>query len=303
MESIQYLLHQQINREKWDNCISKSANGLIYAQSFYLNAMAANWDAIVLNDYEAVMPLTWKKKWGIAYLYQPAFTAALGVFGKNISADLMNKFLAAVPARFKYWDIYFNYGNCIKLKDFELYERKNYILLLNTSYETLFNNFNNSTQRNIKKFEQFKGVIKKDIPVGEVVALSKEQSSRFSKLNTDDFEKITSVYNLLHQQGAAITYGIYSNQQLVASAAFFIHQTRAYYILVGNHPDGKNIGASHALINAFIKDHAGQNLILDFEGSDIHSLAFFYSSFGAAEEKYCGIKLNRLPKLIKLLKK
>ena len=92
-------------------------------------------------------------------------------------------------------------------------------------------------------------------------------------------------------------------QNFLASAAFFIFQNRAYYILVGNHPNGKTVGASHALINAFIKDHAGRNLILDFEGSDIHSLAFFYSSFGATEEKYCGIKLNRLPGLLKLLKK
>ena len=46
--------------------------------------------------------------------------------------------------------------------------------------------------------------------------------------------------------------------------------------MVGNHPDGKTIGASHALIDAFIKDHADQNFILDFEGSDIRNLAFFY---------------------------
>jgi hypothetical protein len=72
---------------------------------------------------------------------------------------------------------------------------------------------------------------------------------------------------------------------------------------VGNHPNGKTIGASHALIDAFIKDHAGQNLLLDFEGSDIRNLAFFYSSFGAGEEKYTGIKMNRLPRLLQLFKK
>ncbi|MEI9956106.1 MAG: hypothetical protein WDM90_07350 [Ferruginibacter sp.] len=43
---------------------------LIYAQSFYLDAMAANWDAIVFNDYEAVMPLTWKKEMG-DYVFVP----------------------------------------------------------------------------------------------------------------------------------------------------------------------------------------------------------------------------------------
>jgi len=72
--------------------------------------------------------------------------------------------------------------------------------------------------------------------------------------------------------------------------------------MVGNHPDGKTIGASHYLIDRFIADYAGQNLILDFEGSDISSLAFFYSSFGAKEEKYSAIKLNKLPWYIKWMK-
>jgi hypothetical protein len=71
---------------------------------------------------------------------------------------------------------------------------------------------------------------------------------------------------------------------------------------VGNNPNGRTLGASHSLIDAFIKDHAGQNLLLDFEGSDVRNLAFFYSSFGATEEKYAAIKLNKLSWYIKWMK-
>jgi len=303
MESIQYLLHEQIDKKKWDACIGNAGNSLIYGYSFYLDAMTKQWDALVFNDYEVVMPLTYNKKYGIYYLYQPPFTAALGVFGKNISAELLNKFLLAIPAKFKYWDIYLNHGNYFELKGFELYQRMNYVLPLNKSYSDLHAAFRSSTQRNIKKFAQLKGEIKKDIPIKDIVALSAEQSQAFSKLADDDFKRISGLYKLLYKEDNAITYGAYINEQLVASAAFFFSGQRAYYILVGNQPDGKTAGASHALINAFIEDHARKDLTLDFEGSDIHSLAFFYSSFGAMEEKLCGIKLNRLPKLVKLFKK
>jgi hypothetical protein len=303
MERIQYILQGEINKKKWDDCISNADNGLVYAYSYYLDAMARQWDALVLNDYDAVMPLTYNKKYGIYYLYQPPFAAALGVFGNNISAGLLNEFLLAIPEKFKYWDIYLNHGNYFQLQGFQLYERMNFVLQLNAPYDTIFSNFKTSTQRNIKKFEQLKGGVKKDIPVNDVVALSKQQTQSFAKLTATDYENITALYHLLYKEGRAITYGAYSNGQLVASAAFFFSHQRAYYILVGNHPNGKTTGASHALINAFIKDHAGKGILLDFEGSDIHSLAFFYSSFGATEEKYCGIKLNRLPKLIRLLKR
>jgi hypothetical protein len=109
--------------------------------------------------------------------------------------------------------------------------------------------------------------------------------------------------SLLNETNQVKNYGAFSNKgELVSSATFLFSNKRAYYILVGNHPNGRTLGASHALIDAFIKDHAGNELILDFEGSDIRNLAFFYTSFGANEEKYAAIKLNRLPWWIKWLK-
>jgi len=84
---------------------------------------------------------------------------------------------------------------------------------------------------------------------------------------------------------------------------FFYSHDRAYYILVGNHPEGRNLGASHGLIDAFIKDHAGKKLVFDFEGSDIEGLAQFYRGFGAVEEKYPAIRLNRLPWWMRWLKR
>ena len=93
-----------------------------------------------------------------------------------------------------------------------------------------------------------------------------------------------------------------SQNRLLASCIFFFSHNRAYYILVGNHPDGRTLGASHALIDAFIKDYAGSEMILDFEGSDIRNLAFFYSGFGAKEEIYPALKINRLPWYVRLFK-
>lgn len=301
---IRFVSYQQIDKLKWDARIDAAANGLVYAYSFYLDAMAKHWDALVLDDYEAVMPLTWNKKYGIFYLYQPFFVASLGVFGNNISATLVNDFLNAIPAKFSYCDIYLNQANRFKLTNFNLYERVNFVLPLNYPYEKLYNNFRDNIKRNIKKATQLNCVIKKDISVDTVIALAMEQSKKFSPVTLDDYVHFKNVYQHLQQQQKAVTYGVYTtNDELVASGVFFFSHRRAYYILVGNHPNGKTIGASHALINAFIKDNAEQDLLLDFEGSDIPNLAFFYSSFGATEEKFAGLKLNRLPFWMKWFKR
>ena len=266
--------------------------------------MASQWDALVLNDYEFVMPLTWKRKYGINYLYQPFLTAQLGVFGNNITAELLESFLQAIPSQFRYWHFYLNQHNNFKLKNFHLYQRKNYTLNLDKAYEELYNNYRENIQRNIRKAQQLGCTTVKDFDVQKVIELAVDQMKTYTKESSENTERFIKLYKYLHSNRQAITYGILNvKKELVASCVFIFSHNRAYYILVGNHPDGRTIGASHALIDAFIKDNAGKKLLLDFEGSDIRNLAFFYSSFGASEEMYAGIKLNKLPFYLKWMKK
>src|SRR6185369_10170077 len=148
---IKYLQHTEIDKAKWDACITNAPNGLIYGYSFYLDCMATHWDALVLEDYEAVMPLTWNKKYGFYYMYQPAFTASLGVFGKNLAREIVADFISMFPTKFKLIEISLNTGNIIgDSKPFSLL-RSNYILHLNNSYEELYKTYRDNHKRNIKK--------------------------------------------------------------------------------------------------------------------------------------------------------
>jgi hypothetical protein len=293
---IRYLPQHEIDRSKWDNCIHNARNGLVYAYSHYLACMAKSWDALVLNDYEAVMPLTWNKKYGFHYLYQPAFTASLGIFGNDLTDSLIGDFINAIPKKFKLIEIALNHGNVFSVPSGVDLLRNNYILSLNNDYHSLYSSYNENIRRNIKKAQQYGCILKKDIPVSDIIDLSKPVLQKQTNVTDEDYENFGSVYGFLRQQNKAITYGVYSNSnELIASCAYFFSHNRAYYILVGNHPNGKTLGASHYLIDRFIYDHAGQELMLDFEGSDMRNLAFFYSSFGAQLEVYPFLKINRLP--------
>lgn len=301
--TIRYLTHQQLDFTKWDHCIATAPNGLIYGYSWWLDLMARQWDALVYNDYEAVMPLTWHKKLGIAYLYQPFLTAQLGIFGQDINAALVNSFLQAIPSRFRYWDIYLNHQNMFTVQDFELYQRKNFVLGLDRSYEDLYMGYRDNIRRNVRKAEQLGCKPVLDFDVEQMIVLAVEQMRVYSKESADNTSRFRRLYHYLHNRQQAITYGILSpRDELIASCVFVFSHNRAYYLLVGNHPDGRTIGASHMLIDAFIKDHAQKKMVLDFEGSDIASLAFFYSSFGAVEENYAALRENRLPFFLKWVK-
>jgi hypothetical protein len=304
MQQIKYISHADIDKQKWDDCVQHATNGLIYAYSWYLDAMADNWDALVLNDYDAIMPLTRNKKYGVHYLFQPYFCASLGIFSKNqITPVVTEAFLKKIPKRFRYIDIYLNYNNLFPVEGFQLTERLNFILSLNNSYAEIAEQYRTNLKRNIRKAEQSGLIAKQNIPVEDIISLAKETMQRVSAISDEQLDRFKKLFSVAKEKQLAETLGIYNNNdQLLASAVFLHSHKRWYYILVGNHPNGKTLGASHYLIDRFIAIHAGTDTLLDFEGSDIRNLAFFYSSYGATEERYPALRMNRLPKLLKWLK-
>ena len=61
--NIQYVDHHQIDPAKWDCAVLQSPHPLVYGLFNYLNAVCdTQWDALIYNDYEAVFPLPFKKK-------------------------------------------------------------------------------------------------------------------------------------------------------------------------------------------------------------------------------------------------
>ncbi len=300
---IQYISHAGIDKQKWDNCIRQAENGLIYAYSFYLDCMARNWDALVLNDYEAVMPVTWKKKWGIHYLYQPFLTAQLGLFGNTLTADLCSQFIHAIPARFRLVEISLNSKNRFDLNGIPLMLRSNYVLRLEDRYEEISGRYNNNTKRNFRKAQQQDFYFQKDVEVEKLIRLATAHMKKSGAAIKDNLHRFRKLYAVLKEKNMAATYGIMSGSgELLASCVFFFSHQRAYYILVGNSHSGRYTGASAALIDEFIRMHAGKNILLDFEGSDIPGLANFYRGFGAQPEPYPALRQNRLPFFLKWLR-
>jgi hypothetical protein len=293
---IVYLRHRQIDKIKWDECIDRSANGLVYALSVYLDHMSPEWDALILEDYKAVFPLPWRKKWGIRYIYQPTLVAQLGLFGNELTTELLDDFLAAIPAKFRYIDLPLNHANHSVSSN--CYTRKNFILALNKDYTDNYNGYAKNVKRNILKAERQNCTIDRTIPYKEVAL--------FAKAHIHDDKglvQFSKLYGSFAKQNKAICYGVTCGGNLLAAAAFFFYKHRSYYILAGNHEESRSRGASHFLVDNFIRDHSSSELQLDFEGSDVEGVAQFYAGFGASNESYTAIRWNRLPAVLRWLKK
>lgn len=306
---IAYLTYQQINKSKWDACINKSINKLIYAESFYLDNIAENWDGIVWNDYEAVMPLIWKKKFGIKYLYQPAFFQQAGIFfSKQLSIEVLQAFITTASQHFKFGEFTLNYLNLSLHQDgfFTLKKRNNFIFELGKSYDTIFNEYSLYIKQRLKRVEKFQlqysasNDHKKAINIYK--KLYKERLTDFKKKDYDNFENICNYYFNLNRLFVREVWTTDGNTML-ACVVLLKDENRLYNIASSIFPEGKKMLANYFLYDNIIREFADENIILDFEGSDVPGIAYFYKNWASANQPYPFIKWNLLPAPVKLIKR
>lgn len=278
---IQYLLNKNIDLVKYDACISKSFNSRIYAFSWYLNCVTDSWDVLILNNYEAVMPLPKRKKYGVNYIYQVPWIQQLGVFSEiKIDKFTIAKFLTKIPKKFVLVDYFFNSENTIDNKYIK--QRANYILYLNKDFETIKSNYNKNRKRiSNKNLDDFK--LNKDSDIGVFFKFYKKQNFNF-KMHKDSFEKLK---NLLKSENKTVNlWTVSHNNELISGVVWLKDKHRITYLLPVANEVAKNNNIPTFLINELIKQHQNTNYILDFEGSMIDGVAQFYKSFGAEKEIY-----------------
>ncbi len=277
-----YFKRDQIDLSKYNNCIKSALNSRIYAYSWYLDIVADNWDVLVLNDYEAVMPLSWRSKYFIKYIYPPAFTQQLGVFSKNkIDSSLINEFINSVPKKFKKVTIQFNSSNDLSFLNAQ--KRVNYILPLDKTYEEILNGFNKNRKRDLKKAINSNYKINENITSEDFFDFYLNESKNY-ELNKN---QITTIKALLSSNNKAVfIWGIRDNERLVASLVWLKDDNRITYLLPIATMQAKENGLPTLLISNLIDKYKNSELIFDFEGSMIGGVADFYRSFGVIKEDY-----------------
>ena len=297
---ITYLKHTEIDKHKWDACIAKASNSLVYAYSWYLDVVSPNWDALVLNDYEAIMPITHRRKYFISYLFQPFFTQQLGVFSRLETPDfIVQKFIDAIPSKYKFIDINFNEDNNAK----GLIEKKNFILPIDETYADLFAAYKGQAKRNIKKAKE-QNLYLQVLPYKQSVDFYVKHKGAATKgVTAKDYLMLKQLYKICNKQNMLLSMGVFSKQfGLVATGVFIINEDRVIFHLGTSDSKGKEIGAMHFLMDGVIAQLAGKNSFIDFEGSEKEGIARFYKSFGAFKRPYFKYKINTLPKILAWLK-
>lgn len=298
---IRHFSQGNIDRIKWDRCISNSKQKLIYGYSWYLDLVSPGWEGLVEDDYKAVMPLTIKRKWGFNYLYQPLYTQQLGVYsGMTPDLNRSTRFFEAIPSEIRYIDYSVNNLHQLDNFPFKTSLRVNYELKLNHPFQKIASGFTENTRRNIKKSLPYIDV-DEDLSISEFVKFKRKQNK--GQHPPEFYEWLNIFIEKIMRRGKGFIVGGRMADELVAAAFFLMCGNRIYYLVPVSDRMGKKHRAMFAILDYIIEKYADTGLILDFEGSGIEGIARFFAGFGAQKLNYYHVAANKLPFLIKAFKK
>ena len=292
---IEYIENKNIDFQRWDECIARQIFPVIYANSWYLDMISNNWDALIIGDYETVMPLPFNKKKGVSYIYRPYGAQQLGLFGKDAHLPAMvDRFLNAIPKKFKWIDIYLNEGNAVT-NQFKVTPQVNLTIDLSQSYEQIYKQYSSRTKRNLKKAKQFKfNQFEFDNPE-LLINLFKDNKGKILKSLTDKhYIKMLHIMHVLMYRKLGFMWNLYTEPNHLCAGAFFIKwRGRIIFLFSATDDIGREQHAMTKILDEFIIAFSNKDYLFDFEGTNIKGLATFYKGFGAKESTYPNVKINR----------
>jgi hypothetical protein len=297
--SIQYVDHHQIDPTKWDSAILRSPHPLAYGLFEYLNAVCeSQWDALIYNDYEAVFPLPFKKKFGIKYIIQPVFCQQLGAFGSNVNVRT-NDFLSAIPKRFLRVRLqlnpYFDQTNEIEsiqtkpagiiASSGKLTTKTNMTIQLSQPLD-----YNKDCKKNLHRLAELP--IEYKINAISIRDAIDTYRKAWGKQNPEIGDEHYQLFANACTEKLSFTVTAHHQKEgdLLGAAIFLITPENTkrslHYVCAGPTEAGKSIGVMHGVIDFILNRYQGENMLFDFEGSSIASVASFYKKFGANEEPF-----------------
>ncbi len=259
----------------------------IFAQPFWLDAVAENWDVCLIIDNHfsvvAALPFCWKGNLITKRIYLPdvSFYQSVIFFEEvenkdDVIQQLFQQLPKTVKSYFKFLPAYSN----IDLSKLNHQKEVYFTYYIDRNQNEL--SFSNNHKRNIQKG------IKQRYRIGDsdylsasynlLMATFKRQQIT-SKINFFTFENL---HQLVKKHHCGKTLNCYDDNNNLLASIFMVEDAQTVYYLMGGYDATyKNSGAMTFLLNESIQYAQQQKKDFNFCGSSQKSIANYFEGFGA----------------------
>lgn len=303
--SLKIVSRAQIDISQWDKCIANAVNETPLAYSWVLDILNPEWQGLIINNYEGVMPLPVHNLMGMPGIQMPIEVLTLGLYSGD--QKLINLFpqilFHPVLKKFRFIQYNGSPSNSTPEKHFQCQIKQTFELSLAHTYDVLYRRYSRNHRRSIRYFEATRlEISNSDVPDNFTQLIREIGKQRPELFMPHAYQtKFEAMARSAIEREMGSTYSVYEGDRLIGTAFFLAGKKRIIPYHIANNA-GRQNKTSFALIDHFIRKHAGSNKTIDFAGSVIPNVAAFNQRFGAVPVPYCSVKINHLPQPLKWVK-
>lgn len=311
---IHYLRHNQIDKQKWDDCVAASETGVLCVLSWYLDIVSPGWHALVeeqADQYITIMPLTGNSKMGFRRLGSPHFCQQLGIVSTElpVSGQVVQKFLSEAVQRFRFVHNYkFVTENTPGLTQlagqFQLQQRQTRYLALNKPYTDLYGGYNRDRKMNLKRAQKAGLAMEESTDIEPMLDFFKAHVAHkvVGGVAEPTYQMLRDLFTQMQKRGFGKLFYTSINGKLNAGCLFAHYNGKISYTFNAADETGRVTNGRTLMLDEVIRQHANSANIFDFESPAIEQIDQFYASFGATQVQYYALHHNNLPLPIRLIR-
>ncbi len=273
---IKRLKYKEVDFDKYSKCLENSVQRKYSAKKEFLDITSGkNFEILIYNDYQAVMPVPLVRKFGINFVQNPKLCQQLGVFSETDDKEINTLFLNFLNRNYLVSYYAFNDRNQFLT---ELPTRKNFIMM-SEDYETVAQRYSPKRKRKIRQEPE----IKENSEIREKLSPFETREFILSTMrgadnNPKDSEDFLQLLNTFYENNSLDLYGYYYHEKLTNLIAVYTDFRTLALLGTFNDPEYMRISGASVLIDYALKNTINQ-FDFDFEGGDIPNIEEFFRGF------------------------
>lgn len=295
---IKIIKYNEIDFDQYSRLLEKAIQNTDYADHQFLNIVSnRQWFLLVYGNYEAIMPVSYVRKYGFTFVLMPKLCQQLGVFSEKDDPKINQKFYDFLDQNFLVAIYAFNGDN----QFLQQVQKKSSYLIQKNDYSTVKKNYSTHRRRNVRIIGDLVENIKVKKDWHEIDRSFFIKNIKGTSKGADNLHYFQLFKKLLENNIGQLRILEFKNH--VQSFVYLYEgKNRRYLSLFINrfpqiNPNFPSIMIDHCL-QEFIADKD-----FDFMGSEIENVAKFNERFGSFSYQYPLLSNDKFTLLKKLWKK
>lgn len=294
---IRRLKYHEIDFKKYAECLESSEQRKYSATQDFLDITSGKqWEILVYNDYEAVMPVPFVKKYGVKIVHNPRLCQQLGVFSSVDHVETNERFLNYLKDNYLIRIYTFNDTNRFNSP----IALKNNFLIYPDLYEKVYAKYSPKRKRKLRLDE---GTLQ-DSEMREITYKEAEsfiKTNFIGARNEEDKLSFMKIFESFFKMNYLTFSAFYYRSEIINIIVTFADRESIALLGTFNHKEYVKLSGASVLIDRAIKENIGTH-IFDFEGGSLPNIEEFFRGFRPELKPYPIIESSKKDLLKKLFK-